>query len=79
MTATVDIATQFRDVLSKIESYAENSAQYAREIAIFQSELQEERDLEAILDGANTEALQGLRKAVQDFISTQDVEKNTMS
>ena len=75
MTTTTDVAVEFRHILARIETYAREQQVYTTEIAAIERELEEERDLERILDGSDTEALERIRAAVQNFLALDDIEK----
>ena len=71
MTDIVDIASRFRNSLSRIEQYIDNKDKYAEQMATIEEELREERDLEGILRDNDLTAFQNIRATVEDFLSQQ--------
>ena len=70
----VELATRFRNVLSRVELYLANKDQYVEQIATLEQELREERDLAGILRDNNVSAFDNIRSAVEGFLAQTDLE-----
>ena len=70
----IDLANEFRNVLSQIRLYIEKENEYNENIQILENELLEEESLKKILEDNNEGAFSEIKSLINEFINKKDIE-----
>lgn len=70
----INIATEFRNVLARIQVYMEKESEYNAAIEVLEKELLEEESLKEILDQNNVESFLEIRQLMDEFFAKTDLE-----